>query len=443
MTSSLPPNTFGGAYDFGTLGTIDPATGFFRSIHIKQQSLGGTWAEIYNKFYTSAGGYLNLETIEYPAGKSALKIFDTNEKFLISTKYQNGGVDSTLADFKIGGGYTYVMGYGDTPIQPSYDLGIFVSPFAHDAYVDHDRSLGTDPNLSFDDTMATVYDRGLPTDRNSKQMAVLSTTIAKDQTDVFQFDISKAGSITIGASGDYAAVVLSAPSQGLGNSAYNYQFTGTKTFNVNPGHYVVTVYDTESDVFISGTGGGFTRSNRENLDDYNLSVKYTAGTTPEPDPDPDTDLPELYMEMVGIGSRSVARGGVTDGTFVFHNTGEAVNGAKVGFYVSKNDVISTADRLVGTITLGDLTSTTAQQIRVTGIDLPYSMKPGKYYLGAIIDYDDTIAEINDGNNGSEGYYFRVRKGRGDREAFIDNDTSFDSATSEFIQVSSDVDLLTI
>lgn len=81
----------------------------------------------------------------------------------------------------------------------------------------------------------------------------------------------------------------------------------------------------------------------------------------------------------------------------FENNGASTQTPRVGYYLSTDDDITTGDTLLATRTptLGRNTVyTTTQQLVV-----PSSLVSGRtYYLGAIIDYQNTLSEINEDNN---------------------------------------------
>ena len=78
---------------------------------------------------------------------------------------------------------------------------------------------------------------------------------------------------------------------------------------------------------------------------------------------------------------------------------------KVGYYVSTNDVISTADTFLGegTVTLYRGVANTTNN---TFLWIPSNLVSGQtYYLGAIIDYNGTVSEVYEANNAT---YLAIR-----------------------------------
>ena len=93
----------------------------------------------------------------------------------------------------------------------------------------------------------------------------------------------------------------------------------------------------------------------------------------------------------------VTKGTVVKPEFTFENNGRSTQSPEVGWYLSSNSTISTADTLLGTSTptLGrnDVYTTSKS------VTLPGSLTSGAYYwLGVVVDKDDVISEINEANN---------------------------------------------
>jgi hypothetical protein len=93
----------------------------------------------------------------------------------------------------------------------------------------------------------------------------------------------------------------------------------------------------------------------------------------------------------------------------YENSGAHSHEAKVGYYLSGNDNISTYDDRIDTrtITIGrNSVNTTTHEIVVPDTYRGNTMKSGEtYYLGAIIDMNDNISEVNEQNNAT---YIAIR-----------------------------------
>lgn len=99
---------------------------------------------------------------------------------------------------------------------------------------------------------------------------------------------------------------------------------------------------------------------------------------------------------------------VAGGQVIFHqeifNSGGTASGAgNIGYYISTDSTITINDTLIVYANLFDAVpangSTGAQYNTVT---LPTGLTPGTYYVGIIVDKDNSVAESNDNNNASVG-----------------------------------------
>ncbi|WP_293119335.1 CARDB domain-containing protein [Moorena sp. SIO4G3] len=82
--------------------------------------------------------------------------------------------------------------------------------------------------------------------------------------------------------------------------------------------------------------------------------------------------------------------------FTYENNGASTQNPRVGFYISTNNIISTLDTKIGDVpyTLGRNTPYTARN----SVTIPSNLTPGRYYIGAIVDNNNSIGEINETNN---------------------------------------------
>jgi CARDB protein/matrixin len=97
---------------------------------------------------------------------------------------------------------------------------------------------------------------------------------------------------------------------------------------------------------------------------------------------------------------AVARGSSATIELTVHNLGTGTQSFNIGFYLSTNDIISTADRLLGTNTGAWLTAGAS----ITGsrtLTIPSDVTPGRYWLGTIVDHDEQVGEAHEGNNSME------------------------------------------
>lgn len=81
----------------------------------------------------------------------------------------------------------------------------------------------------------------------------------------------------------------------------------------------------------------------------------------------------------------------------YENNGKSTQNTSVGYYLSTNDIISTADTLLGTssYTLGRDTVYTNTRT----LTIPSSVTPGQdYWIGAVVDRNNSLGEVTESNN---------------------------------------------
>jgi hypothetical protein len=93
----------------------------------------------------------------------------------------------------------------------------------------------------------------------------------------------------------------------------------------------------------------------------------------------------------------VNKGQLVKFEYTAENNGKSQKTAKIAFYISTNSTITTADKLIGT---GTLTLTRNKTATVkTGLYIPSDLLAGgNYWVGAIIDNDNQVAETVENNN---------------------------------------------
>ncbi|MEO0867492.1 MAG: CARDB domain-containing protein, partial [Cyanobacteria bacterium J06642_11] len=96
--------------------------------------------------------------------------------------------------------------------------------------------------------------------------------------------------------------------------------------------------------------------------------------------------------------------------FDISNIGGLASGAfDVDFYLSTNDIISTNDELLGSVTVSSVAANTATGILSVNLTLPgindtFWQGNGTYYVGTIIDPANTVSETNEANNLNVGLF---------------------------------------
>jgi subtilase family serine protease len=71
----------------------------------------------------------------------------------------------------------------------------------------------------------------------------------------------------------------------------------------------------------------------------------------------------------------------------------------VGFYLSSDNVITTADKYLGAVYLSAGLAAGASSTATVSITVPTSVLAGTYYVGAYADYSGGVTESNETNNG--------------------------------------------
>jgi hypothetical protein len=92
-------------------------------------------------------------------------------------------------------------------------------------------------------------------------------------------------------------------------------------------------------------------------------------------------------------------GGQVTTEFTFMNLGTANSGNfNIGFYLSSDKTITTADKLIGT----NFNASVSAGGVVTGsrtLTIPSNLAPGYYWLGVLLDKDEAVSELSESNNG--------------------------------------------
>ncbi len=143
-----------------------------------------------------------------------------------------------------------------------------------------------------------------------------------------------------------------------------------------------------------GTDSNFgTRLNNNKYDQ--LSSWLSDDTAPTAKPDL-VDQGSAYDSVtLGTWTADVTSVTLTNG---IRNIGTATSGNYyVHYYASTNDYISEYDHYIGTSTVENTGALSSDSATFTGV-LPASIPAGTYYIGWIIDNDDTVDEYDESNN---------------------------------------------
>jgi hypothetical protein len=107
-----------------------------------------------------------------------------------------------------------------------------------------------------------------------------------------------------------------------------------------------------------------------------------------------TELP--YTDYAGQRRYAVDKGQWVRVWFTYENSGETYQNVNVGYYISSNATISTADTLFGTRKFGQRRNNV--DTRYVSLKIPVDLVSGTtYWLGAIVDYDNALTEIDEYN----------------------------------------------
>jgi hypothetical protein len=132
-------------------------------------------------------------------------------------------------------------------------------------------------------------------------------------------------------------------------------------------------------------------------DRYGVRVLYPDGTT-------ETDVAGSALKRTGAGTSGLIssptyayRGSSVTIEFTFSNLSTSTQTFDVGFYLSSNSTISTADTWLGT-NYGAWGSSGFAGTFSRTLTIPSWIAPGTYYLGFLIDPANAKGENNEGNN---------------------------------------------
>lgn len=103
-----------------------------------------------------------------------------------------------------------------------------------------------------------------------------------------------------------------------------------------------------------------------------------------------------YFTNDGETTYNVNKGQQVQLELTYENNGANTKTVQVGYYISTNDFITTADIYIGegTYTLGRNTPFTDR----TTLTIPNTLTSGKYYIGAIVDKNNVVSEQYEYNN---------------------------------------------
>jgi subtilase family serine protease len=157
--------------------------------------------------------------------------------------------------------------------------------------------------------------------------------------------------------------------------------------SLNGSYYIGAIADGRSDVSESN-------ENNNSLAGNQISVAST--------------LPDIILLSVS-GPSSASLGKSIPITVVVKNQGAASSGGfYVSGYLSSDPTITTNDSKIGTTYLNGLAANAEQTVTING-KVPSKFSLGSYYVGAVADIENRVAESNESNNARVGNQISIKK----------------------------------
>lgn len=135
-----------------------------------------------------------------------------------------------------------------------------------------------------------------------------------------------------------------------------------------------------------------TGSTVDEVDETNNTVRSTSTVRFLP------SQPDFVVDVVRLSSRQINAGDTIDAFVTVSNAGsESINGTELAVMLSSNPVISAND---GVLKMETITLPVGATVTTTiAITIPPETNSGAYYIGALGDVSNNIAEISEANNG--------------------------------------------
>lgn len=192
----------------------------------------------------------------------------------------------------------------------------------------------------------------------------------------------------------------------------SYVYPGTETAGISfegvalheLGHALGLLHEnrwmaTMNSYYPSGGPVGYTRE-WDPLADDRAGARYLY-----PDSTVETDVAASAMKSTGSGTSGVVtvtptgvyRGSDVNIEFTFMNQGTSAQTFNIGFYLSPDAYITTADTFLG-MNYGAWAASGMIGTFTRSLTIPSYLNPGIYYIGYFVDYDGRIAEDKEYNN---------------------------------------------
>jgi Ca2+-binding RTX toxin-like protein len=285
MTSTLPPNTFGGAINLGAFGAIDQSTHYYRDyiINDKFTTASAPFDTVYYRIsVASDNSYLSLQHYELPGGSSYFELYDSKFKLIDNNRSQNEDFGPSLTKaIDAGVYYLRMVRSPGAPSPAEYGFALTVNrTYAADTAGETfatARNLGVFSQsrtaLTISDNFGSERNLGWRFDGSTMQIEH-DGWYRQDRHDMFKIQVTSAGTLTFNISGETGNFTL------YGN--FGYLYTGWSgvvrdgvSIAVQPGVYYLQGFDRATQGMTGGINGGVGITYPwEVYDDYSVSVKF-------------------------------------------------------------------------------------------------------------------------------------------------------------------------
>lgn len=350
--------------------------------------VGGNYSAMLTKIigHSSYAWTKRFLTIDYNVGAGMQVMIDDTDNVYVAGGSGYAGYEQATANpayvarFTSSGSMSWLKVFGSGGLDHTVmdnDNNIYgTNPFSISA--DFDPSAGTD--VKTPSGLVSAYLTKLA--YNTANTA----PVANDGSETTDQNVSVSGTLTATDAENDPLLYSIAANGSKGTATITDETTGAFTYNPASS-------STGTDTFTFVANDGQLNSNAGTV---------TITINPAP---PGTDL-----VITDIGNQTAADPGayayisntvknigadVTSGTF------------KVALYLSTDSTITAGDTYLGDRTIFTSLQLNATSTATTGVKIPSDTPPGNYYVGAIADYENSIAETNETNN-AFGVPFEVR-----------------------------------
>jgi Ca2+-binding RTX toxin-like protein len=405
MTTTLLPTSFEGAIDLGHYGLVDSSSHRFPSIWIPNQLLFSALPQIYYKFTIDIDNALFWGPWEEAPDFSSYVVLYNGDRQTFAGWSNQDSVSGQSPAFLIhplsSGLYYLVANISSDDASSTYGLGVMALPNYAD-YIQNDNpsvSQLTDNDMDRQDRstdlgalaagtktaegkLYTLYHREIPASAGS--LIDANSLFISDQIDWYRFTLPTAGMVTVSTTGKHGTVVLHGPAQGNIGSAFTMQ-VGSQPINLVAGEYFLQVFDSATSVTVGGNGIITFRQPWELFEKYSISINFNGGAA------------DLSAAITGLSSNNVVAGATVTINYTLFNGGGA-GGADTGFYLSTDQTFSNDDTLLVFASLLQPVPANGELTLSSFFTLPATLATGTYFIFAVADHMNTLAETDENNN---------------------------------------------